>query len=94
MKTPCSGTGEYVQFWITSRAPYSFTGTYLENSRGSSQLKVKYTPLIEQVNQWTPFGVQLLPVVTPSNSDKTHVYSNLKVRTTTTSPSLKMELLH
>ena len=30
----------------------------------------------KQVNQWTPFKVQLLHVVTLSNSDKTHVYSN------------------
>ena len=30
----------------------------------------------QRVNQWTLFKVQLLPVVTLSNSDKTHAYSN------------------
>ena len=31
---------------------------------------------LKQVNQWTPYKAQLLPVVTVSNSYKTHAYCN------------------
>ena len=52
---------------------------------------------IKQVNQWTPYESQLLPVVTLSNSYKTHAYCNFTspaVQSFTTTKAVLSNTLH